>query len=147
MCVCVLALVSLGNAHIFCAALYCPIWLYCIFARYLINDTIFGESLLIIGCVLWFYMQLYIQSGGVLGNFKATYSFFLHSVPLGSTQPLTEMSTTEFPWGLKTAGAYSWQLFRSSWAECQGKDGSQTFQPWLVTGVLHVYSVFVWDIS
>ena len=28
---------------------------------------------------------------------------------LGSTQPLTEMSTTTISWGVKAAGEYSWQ--------------------------------------
>jgi len=39
--------------------------------------------------------------GGVLGNFKVTYSFCPHSVALGSTHPLTEKTTKEFPWGVK----------------------------------------------
>jgi len=39
--------------------------------------------------------------GGVLGNFKVTYSFWPHSVSLGSTHPLTERNTKEFPWGVK----------------------------------------------
>jgi hypothetical protein len=34
--------------------------------------------------------------GKVLGNFGVTYSFCPQSVALGSTQSLTEMSTTEF---------------------------------------------------
>jgi hypothetical protein len=33
----------------------------------------------------------------VLGKFRVTYSFCAHSLALGSTQPLTEMSTKEFP--------------------------------------------------
>ena len=35
----------------------------------------------------------------VLGIFQVACSFCPHSVALGSTQPLTEMSTKEFPWG------------------------------------------------
>jgi hypothetical protein len=38
-------------------------------------------------------------SGRVLGNFQVPYSFYTHSVALGSTQPLTKMSTKEFTWG------------------------------------------------
>jgi hypothetical protein len=34
-----------------------------------------------------------------LGNFKITSSFCPHSVALGFTHHLTEMSTKEFPWG------------------------------------------------
>jgi hypothetical protein len=34
-----------------------------------------------------------------LGNLYITYSIHSHSVGLGSTQPLTEMTTKEFPWG------------------------------------------------
>ena len=30
---------------------------------------------------------------------------------LGSTQPLTEMSTRNFSWGVKAAGAYGWQPY------------------------------------
>jgi hypothetical protein len=37
--------------------------------------------------------------GRVLGKFQVTCSFCQHSVALGSTQPVTEMSTKEFPWG------------------------------------------------
>ena len=50
----------------------------------------------------------------VLGNFQVTFSFCLHSVALGSNQPVMEMSTKEFPWGLNTAGAYSRQLCHPS---------------------------------
>jgi hypothetical protein len=30
---------------------------------------------------------------------------------LGSTQPLTEMSTRNISWGIKAAGAYGWQPY------------------------------------
>jgi len=30
---------------------------------------------------------------------------------LGSTQPLTEMSTRNISWGVKAAGAYGWQPY------------------------------------
>jgi hypothetical protein len=33
------------------------------------------------------------------------------TVALGSTQPLTEMSTRNISWGVKTAGAYGWQPY------------------------------------
>jgi hypothetical protein len=33
----------------------------------------------------------------VIGNFQLTYSFYPISVELRSTQPVTEMSTKEFP--------------------------------------------------
>jgi len=33
----------------------------------------------------------------VLGNFRVTYSFSAHLLALGSTQPLTEISTKKFP--------------------------------------------------
>jgi hypothetical protein len=32
-------------------------------------------------------------------------------VALGSTQPLTEMSTENISWGVKVAGAYGWQPY------------------------------------
>ena len=35
---------------------------------------------------------------GSLENFQVTYSVYPHSVAVTSTQPLTEMSTKEFPW-------------------------------------------------
>ena len=38
-------------------------------------------------------------SGRVLENIQMSYSFRPHSVALGSTQPLTEISTKEFTWG------------------------------------------------
>jgi hypothetical protein len=30
---------------------------------------------------------------------------------MGLTQPLTEMSTRNIPWGVKVAGTYGWQLY------------------------------------
>ena len=39
------------------------------------------------------------NSGGVLAYFQVAYFCRPHSVSLGSTQPLTEMSTKEFSWG------------------------------------------------
>jgi hypothetical protein len=33
------------------------------------------------------------------------------TMSLGSTQPLTEMSTRNISWGLKAAGAYGWQTY------------------------------------
>ena len=33
------------------------------------------------------------------------------TMALGSTQPLTEMSTKNISWGVKAAGAYSWQPY------------------------------------
>jgi hypothetical protein len=38
-------------------------------------------------------------SGRILGSFQVTSYFCPHSVALGSTQILTEMSTRELPWG------------------------------------------------
>jgi len=37
-------------------------------------------------------------SSRVLGNFQVSYFFYPHSVALGPTQPLREMSPKEFPW-------------------------------------------------
>jgi len=37
--------------------------------------------------------------GGVLEIFEVTYSCSVYSIALGSTQPLREMSTKEYPWG------------------------------------------------
>jgi hypothetical protein len=34
-----------------------------------------------------------------------------HPMVLGSPQPLTEMSTRNISWGVKTAGAYGWQPY------------------------------------
>ena len=34
------------------------------------------------------------------------------TMALVSTQPLTEMSTGNIPWGLKAVGAYGWQPYR-----------------------------------
>ena len=41
--------------------------------------------------------------GRVLEHFQLTYSFCPQSVILGSTQPLTDTNTDEFPWGQITA--------------------------------------------
>jgi hypothetical protein len=44
-----------------CTVLYChlwPVWLYHIFAYYLINGTIFGEKLLNMKRVFWFSLQI-----------------------------------------------------------------------------------------
>ena len=49
--------------------------------------------------------------------------FCPHSVAVVSTQPLTEMSSKEFPWRQSAAGEYS----RPGCTECQSKDGSPTF--------------------
>jgi hypothetical protein len=43
--------------------------------------------------------------GGVFGIFEVAYSLCPHSVALGSTRRLAEMSTKEFAWGQSTAGA------------------------------------------
>jgi hypothetical protein len=48
-------------------------------------------------------------------GFDGVYGFFHWHNPvgrtmaLGSTQPLTEMSTRNIFWGVKAAGAYGWQ--------------------------------------
>jgi hypothetical protein len=36
-----------------------------------------------------------------LRNIQVICSFCLHAVAMASSQPLTEMSTKEFPWGVK----------------------------------------------
>jgi hypothetical protein len=36
---------------------------------------------------------------------------FGRTMGLGSTQPLTEMSTRNISWGVKAAGAYGWQPY------------------------------------
>jgi hypothetical protein len=36
---------------------------------------------------------------------------FGHTMALGSTQPLTEMSTRNISWGIDAAGAYGWQSY------------------------------------
>jgi hypothetical protein len=55
-----LALFSTQSA---CAVLYChlwPVWLYHIFAHYLINGTIFGKKLLNIKRVFGFSLQFFV---------------------------------------------------------------------------------------
>ena len=42
--------------------------------------------------------------GRTLGNFQVTCSACPHSVALASTQPVTERSTKELPWGYSVAG-------------------------------------------
>jgi hypothetical protein len=39
------------------------------------------------------------KAGGSGFDFQVTCSFCPHSLALGATQPLTEMSTKVFPWG------------------------------------------------
>jgi hypothetical protein len=49
------------KSHLLCAVLYCnlwPVWLYHISPHYLINGTTFGNDLLNIKCVFWFFVQL-----------------------------------------------------------------------------------------
>jgi hypothetical protein len=67
--------------------------------------------------------QFRFQAGS-LENFQETYFLYSHSVAMRYTQPLTEMSTKEFPWRYSAAGAKSWQLCRPSCAECQWMDGN-----------------------
>jgi hypothetical protein len=45
---------------------------------------------------------------GVTGNFHRHNPSY-RTMALGSTQPLTEMSTRNISWGVKAAGAYGWQ--------------------------------------
>jgi hypothetical protein len=42
--------------------------------------------------------------GRVLGNFHVTYSTCPYSVAQASSQPVTERSTLELPWGYSVAG-------------------------------------------
>jgi len=42
--------------------------------------------------------QFRFQAGSV-ENFQVTYSVYPHSIAMRSTQPLTEMSAKQFPWG------------------------------------------------
>jgi hypothetical protein len=47
---------------------------------------------------------------GVIGIFH-WHNPFVRTMSLGSTQPLTEMSTRNISWGAKAAGAQRWQLY------------------------------------
>jgi len=47
---------------------------------------------------------------GVIGNFH-WHNASGRTVALGSTQPLTEMSTRNISWGVKAAGALGWQPY------------------------------------
>jgi len=60
---------------------------------------------------------------------ELTNYFCLHSLTLGSTQPLTKMSTKGFPWGQSAAGAWSWELCRPICAHWQSKIRNPTFYP------------------
>jgi len=62
--------------------------------------------------------------GRVLENFQVTYSCSPHSIARGSTQPLTEMNTKEFPWGVNYGRRIE---LTTSCAESQNSDGSPTF--------------------
>jgi len=64
---------------------------------------------------------------GSLEVFQVTKSFCVPSVALGSTQPLIEMSTKEFPWGKVQIALTADNSAVLSYAECQSKDGSHTF--------------------
>jgi len=82
------------------------------------------------------------------GNFQVTHFFCPPSVALGSTPPLMEMSTEEFPLESSAAIVYSWQLYCLNCAEHQIKDGSPTFHPpsgpfWLLMGKLYFSCLFV----
>jgi hypothetical protein len=61
--------------------------------------------------------------------------------PLGSTQPLTEMSTRNFPTGKRRpADAQGWQPHRNLWADCLEKVGALTsHNPMGLHGLLHGY--------
>ena len=48
------------------------------------------------------------SSDGVIGIFR-WHNPSGRTMALGSTQPLTEMSTGNISWGVKAAGAYGWQ--------------------------------------
>ena len=47
---------------------------------------------------------------GVIGIFH-WHNPSCHTMAVGSTQPLTEMSTRSISWGVKAAGAYGWQPY------------------------------------
>lgn len=67
--------------------------------------------------------------GRVFGNFLVSYSFWPHSVALEYSQPLREVSTKEYPWVLRASGAWSWQLCRHIYPECEIMDESQRSIP------------------
>ena len=51
------------------------------------------------------YPRIFVQLSSYA--FSNDHSVCRHSVALGSAQPLTEVSTKEFPWGQSAAGAQS----------------------------------------
>ena len=67
--------------------------------------------------------------GRALGNFQVTSSFYPHSVALGSTQPLAEMSTKEFPWGKEGTARRDDNTAMLVVPNVNVKCGSQTFYP------------------
>jgi len=60
------------------------------------------------------YATSWIATGlnphGVIGNFH-WHNPSSHTMALGSTQPLTEISTRHISWGVKVAGACGWQPY------------------------------------
>ena len=80
------------------------------------------------GAVGWGTTPQYGMSR-VLGRFQVTYTFCPHSASLRSTQPLTEMSTKEFPLAYSAAGARSCQLYSPSCVKRHSKEQSPTFHP------------------
>jgi len=68
------------------------------------------------GAVGW---DIALQAGRFAGSISDGFIGIFHwrnpsgrNMALGSTQPLTEMSTRNIPWGVKAAGAYGWQPYR-----------------------------------
>ena len=68
--------------------------------------------------LIYIYIYIYIYMGsipdGVIGIFH-WHNPSCRTMALGSTQPLTEISTRNISWGVKAAGAYGWQPYHLQW--------------------------------
>jgi hypothetical protein len=65
------------------------------------------------------------------------------NMALGSTQPLTGMSTRNLSGGSRAAGAWDWQSYRHLWADClEGMEASMSHNPMGLHGLLQGYLYF-----
>jgi hypothetical protein len=66
----------------------------------------------VMGGIQWrSWLRQYASSWKVAASIFHWHNPSGRTMALGSTQPLTEMSTTNISWGVKAAGTYGWQPY------------------------------------
>jgi hypothetical protein len=116
------------KSHPFWVGLYCHLWplcLYHIFARYVINDTIFGKKKLNIKCVFWFSLQLLSEIFLILGRIQR--DIIINAYRFPCKVPVT---LVRCDWNLNFCGKFSkntqisnFMKIRPVWDELFHSDG------------------------